>query len=103
MTLFEMKAAIERGDYQQKFAYLYGKGNEKEAAGRYIAAIEEFADFFGYHEGDFYAFSAPGRTELCGNHTDHNYGKVLTDAVNIDVIGIVCKNDSGKIRVKSPF
>lgn len=101
MNLFEMKAALERGEFNEKLAYLYGKGNETAAAQRYIAAIDEFYDFFGYSEGDFYAFSAPGRTELCGNHTDHNYGKVLAGAVNIDVIGIVCKNDSGKIRVKS--
>ncbi|MBQ3431435.1 MAG: galactokinase, partial [Clostridia bacterium] len=101
MTLFEMKKAIEEGVYAEKFTYLYGKGNEADAVARYLAAIDEFYDFFGYSEGDFHIFSAPGRTELCGNHTDHNYGKVLAGAVNIDVIGIVCKNDSGAIRVKS--
>lgn len=101
MTLFEMKTAVENGEYDEKLVYLYGKGNEKQAAQRYIEAMDEFSRFFGYEDGDFYVFSAPGRTELCGNHTDHNYGKVLAGAVNIDVIGIVCKNDSGKIRVKS--
>ncbi|MBR0415445.1 MAG: galactokinase [Clostridia bacterium] len=101
MNLFELKTAVENGEFDEKFAYLYGEGNEKEAAARYVQAADEFYDYFGYGEGDFYAFSAPGRTELCGNHTDHNYGKVLAGAVNIDVIGIVCKNDSGNIRVKS--
>ena len=101
MTLLEMKKAIENGEYDQKFTYLYGKGEQKAAAERYLKLMDEFAAFYGYTEGDFYAFSAPGRTELCGNHTDHNYGKVLAGAVNIDVIGIVCKTDSGKIRVKS--
>ena len=101
MTLLEMKTAIKNGEYDEKFTYLYGKGEQKAAAERYLAVIDEFAAFYGYTEGDFYAFSAPGRTELCGNHTDHNYGKVLAGAVNIDVIGIVCKTDSGKIRVKS--
>ena len=101
MNLFEMKKAIQNGEMNEKFMYLYGKGSEADAAARYIAAIDEFYDYFGYGEGEFYAFSAPGRTELCGNHTDHNYGKVLASAVNIDVIGIVCKNQSGTIRVKS--
>ncbi|MBQ6380536.1 MAG: galactokinase [Clostridia bacterium] len=101
MNLFEMKKAIQNGEMNEKFMYLYGKGSEADAAARYIAAIDEFYDYFGYGEGEFYAFSAPGRTELCGNHTDHNYGKVLAGAVNIDVIGIVCKNQSGTIRVKS--
>ncbi|MBR2591259.1 MAG: galactokinase [Clostridia bacterium] len=96
-----MKKAIEDGAWNEQFVYLYGKGNEAAAAQRYLAAIDDFYAFFGYSEGDFFAFSAPGRTELCGNHTDHNYGKVLAGAVDIDVIGIVCKNDSGKIRVKS--
>ena len=88
MTLLEMKQAIENGVYDEKFVYLYGKGQQKAAAERYLTAIDEFAAFYGYTEGDFYAFSAPGRTELCGNHTDHNYGKVLAGAVNIDVIAI---------------
>ena len=101
MNLSEMKNAFLSGEYNQKLNYLYGSGNAAAAAERYVQAIDEFIDFFGYAHGDFYAFSAPGRTELCGNHTDHNYGKVLAGAVNIDVIGIVCKNDSGKIRVKS--
>ena len=101
MNLLEMKAGLLNGDYKEKLAYLYGEGKEEQSALRYAQVIDEFIEFFGYSEGNFYAFSSPGRTELCGNHTDHNYGKVLAGAVNIDVIGIVCKNDSGKIRVKS--
>ena len=101
MNLFQMKTALLGGEYKEKLTYMYGADRADEAAERYVQAIEEFIDFFGYSEGDFYAFSSPGRTELCGNHTDHNYGKVLAGAVNIDVIAIVCKNDSGKIRVKS--
>ena len=101
MTLFELKSAIESGKHDERFAYLYGDGGVESAKQRYLKVIDEFYDFFGYSDGDFYAFSAPGRTELCGNHTDHNYGKVLAGAVNIDVIGIVSKTDSDTIRVKS--
>lgn len=101
MNLSEMKAAITNGKYDEMFVYLYGEKDADEAKQRYLSVVDEFAEFFGYTEGEFYAFSSPGRTELCGNHTDHNYGKVLAGAVNIDVIGIVCKNNTGKIRVKS--
>lgn len=101
MTLFELKSAIESGNHDERFAYLYGDDGVKSAKQRYLKVIDEFYEFFGYSDGDFYAFSAPGRTELCGNHTDHNYGKVLAGAVNIDVIAIVCKTDSDTIRVKS--
>ena len=101
MTLLEMKQAVKGGKYDENFAYLYGDDEVLSARDRYLSAIDEFIDFFGYSDGEFYAFSAPGRTELCGNHTDHNFGKVLAGAVNIDVIAIVCKTDSDKIRVKS--
>ena len=45
--------------------------------------------------------SAPGRTEVCGNHTDHNNGKVLAASINLDAIAVVSKNDDNIIRVKS--
>ena len=101
MTLLEMKQAVKGGKFDENFAYLYGENEVLSARDRYLGVMDEFIDFFGYSDGEFYAFSAPGRTELCGNHTDHNYGKVLAGAVNIDVIGIVCKTNSDKIRVKS--
>ena len=45
--------------------------------------------------------SAPGRTEVCGNHTDHNNGKVLAASINLDAIAVVSKNDDNTVRVKS--
>ena len=46
-------------------------------------------------------FSAPGRSEICGNHTDHNRGKVMAAAVNLDVIAAVEPTDGGTVTVKS--
>jgi galactokinase len=46
-------------------------------------------------------FSAPGRTEIGGNHTDHNNGRVLAGAVNLDNIAVASKNNSGIIRIES--
>lgn len=46
-------------------------------------------------------FSAPGRSEICGNHTDHNRGKVMAAAVNLDVIAAVVPSDNGIVTVKS--
>lgn len=46
-------------------------------------------------------FSAPGRTEICGNHTDHQRGRVLAAAVNLDTIAAVAPNGSRFLRVKS--
>ena len=46
-------------------------------------------------------FSAPGRTEIGGNHTDHQRGRVLAGAVNLDTVAAVRRNGTGTIRVQS--
>ncbi len=46
-------------------------------------------------------FSAPGRTEIGGNHTDHQHGRVLSASVNMDAIAVASKTENGKIRIKS--
>ena len=48
-----------------------------------------------------FLFSAPGRTEISGNHTDHQYGCVLAAAVNLETVALVVSNDSSSIRVRS--
>ena len=48
-----------------------------------------------------FLFSAPGRTEISGNHTDHQCGCVLAAAVNLETVALVVLNDSSSIRVRS--
>lgn len=67
---------------------------------RYIRTLETFIDLFG-DDRDVMVLSAPGRTEICGNHTDHNNGKVLAAAINLDAIAVAAKNDSSVIHEKS--
>lgn len=75
--------------------------NEAEAQlGRYREIQKGFEENFGSSEGAEW-FSAPGRTEIGGNHTDHNHGRVLTAAVNLDIAGLAKKTDAGVIRLKS--
>ncbi len=66
---------------------------------RYARAIETYTQYFGAEEVVIY--SAPGRSEICGNHTDHQHGHVLAAGINLDAIAIVRKTDDGLIRVKS--
>ena len=66
---------------------------------RYIKAIEEFEKLYGEQEVEIY--SAPGRSEAGGNHTDHQYGKVLAASINLDAIAIVAKTDDSIIDIKS--
>ncbi len=71
-------------------------GHESE---RYARAVQSFVSQFG--DGDLQIFSAPGRTEVCGNHTDHQQGEVLAASLNLDVIAVVRKETEPKIVIQS--
>ena len=67
---------------------------------RYADALDCFAALYG-GEREAAIYSAPGRTEIGGNHTDHNHGVVMAGAVDLDVIAVVSKNTDDVVRVKS--
>lgn len=97
-----LKQQILAGDYNPLFAKLYGKRQSYISAQqkRYLQAIDKFAELFPNSQ-EISLFSAPGRTEVGGNHTDHQHGAVLAAAVNLDVIAVVSLNHSDTIRVQS--
>ena len=66
---------------------------------RYVRAIECFERFFG--SAPAAVFSAPGRTELCGNHTDHQRGHVLAAAVTLDIVAVASPVETGVMRLFS--
>ena len=68
---------------------------------RYGKLVSRFIRRFEPKEKEFFFFSAPGRTEIGGNHTDHNHGRVLAAAVHLDTIACVQKTDDGVIIVDS--
>ena len=80
---------------------IYGAGAVESQKERYEKTIAAFGEFFGEEADGIRLFSAPGRTEVGGNHTDHNHGKVLAAGVNLDVIAVVKPTDDGKIILKS--
>ncbi len=79
---------------------LYGEKMLSAQQERYAKAEKAFEELFGTTE-NLMIFSASGRTEVGGNHTDHNRGKVLAAAVGLDVIAFVVPTDDGIITVKS--
>ena len=83
------------------FTVLYGENEtvQKEQRERYIDLLNKFSSKYGEKEVEI--FSSPGRTEVGGNHTDHQLGRVLAGAVNLDNIAIVAKNDSDTIKISS--
>lgn len=68
---------------------------------RYSEAVKSFLSLFGGPEDDIRIFSAPGRTEIGGNHTDHQRGEVLAASVNKDAIAVVRKTSSNEIHVNA--
>ncbi len=66
---------------------------------RYINAIDKFTEAYG--ERDIEIYSAPGRSEIGGNHTDHQHGIVLAASINLDAIGIVSKEAANKVQIIS--
>lgn len=66
---------------------------------RYIKAIEQFETLYGASEVNI--FSAPGRSEVGGNHTDHQHGKVLAASINLDSLAVVRETSDNTIRLFS--
>ena len=66
---------------------------------RYAGAVMKFEEYYG--DGEIKIFSAPGRSEIGGNHTDHQHGKVLACAINKDAIGVVTKAEDAKVSIVS--
>ncbi len=72
---------------------------ERQSA-RMIAAVNSFTALYG-DDREVCLFSVPGRSEVSGNHTDHNHGKVLAAAIDRDIIAVASPTDTNTVRVKS--
>ncbi len=83
------------------FKELYGNdaATLKGQAERYASLMVDFETTYG--ADDVNLFSSPGRTEIGGNHTDHNHGRVLAGAVNLDNIAVAAPNGTNTVRIKS--
>lgn len=98
MNINDIKDKIQNGGYNNAFGLLYG--DTAEAERRFLAAADAFCTIFPERDG-IRLFSAPGRTEVGGNHTDHQHGCVLAGSVNLDVIAVVAPNGENVVRIKS--
>ncbi len=93
------KTDINSQDFLNRLAVVYGDEAAAQQS-RYSALFDAYESDFGAG-ADVRFFSSPGRTEVGGNHTDHNNGKVLAAAVNLDAVAAVEATDDGIIRVNS--
>ena len=86
-------------NYESALVTLYGTENLNHQQKRYSNLIKMFCDKF--DESEYELFSSPGRTEIGGNHTDHNLGRVLAASVNLDSIAAAAANGSNFINMFS--
>ena len=93
------KSLLEQGRLDETLTRLYGRSALASARNRCAQLLEAFSQAFGTEASAL--FSAPGRTEVGGNHTDHQHGRVLAAAVDLDILAAAAPNDSGVIRVQS--
>ena len=100
MQTNEMKKNIQEGRLDERIIDIYVDTTKLEYhKKRYVQAIELFETYYGAGEAEL--FSAPGRSEVGGNHTDHQHGEVLAASINLDTIGIVRQTDDNQIRIIS--
>lgn len=97
-----IKAALRDGFFNEKLAWLYCCTNNavEKYVNRYLHVLDQLDTQYGMHSNAA-LFSAPGRTEIGGNHTDHQHGCVLAGAVNIDMIAAVSNNNLNLLRLTS--
>ena len=102
MNIRDVLQKIENNAFAKTFQKLYGTSEEvlQHQKQRYLDAVQKFTQLYPKRKA-IRIYSAPGRTEIGGNHTDHQHGCVLAAAVNLDAIAVVAFHRDGVIRVKS--
>lgn len=99
-----IRSALASGGYDSTLSHLYCRPTDQLGPyrDRINHVMDGFISEFGKSEDtDVAIFSAPGRTEIGGNHTDHQRGKVLTGSVDLDAITCAAPNGSGEVRIFS--
>ena len=96
-----LRQAMLSGGYDTLLGRLYGDAQIMRQRERYADAVTHFIELYGDEEACF--FSAPGRTEIGGNHTDHNHGRVLAGSVDLDVIAVAAKAEGALVVTSEGF
>ncbi len=100
MNTKELIAHIEQGGIDGRLTHIYGEAALSMQKARYIKAIGDFSEIYGA-EREVGLYSVAGRSELSGNHTDHNYGCVIAASIDLDIIAVASAREDSIIRIKS--
>ena len=103
-TISDIKTSLHSGEYDSMLSYLYCRPEEQLGyyRERIVRVLDGFMNEFGKNpDTEVAIYSAPGRTEIGGNHTDHQRGKVLTGSVDLDAIACASPNAGNMVRIYS--
>ena len=98
MDVHDLTTQLAGGGFDVRLAEVYGNSESlPPLRARYASIISEFSEKFPGVPASL--FTAPGRTEMGGNHTDHQLGKVLAGSVSLDMIACAGPNGTDTIRI----
>ena len=100
MKTAELKQALAGTTLDSRFCEIYGSAALEKQKARYLHAVEEFEKLYGA-DREAALYSVAGRSELSGNHTDHNHGCVIAASIDLDIIAVASPSAGSVIRVKS--
>ena len=100
MKTAELKQALAGTTLDSRFCEIYGSAALETQKTRYLHAVEEFEKLYGA-DREAALYSVAGRSELSGNHTDHNHGCVIAASIDLDIIAVASPSAGSVIRVKS--
>ena len=101
-TYTRMLRELQTGATLERLRTLYGdrEGMLQYQLSRYSKLVKKHMERYN-SEKPLYLVSAPGRIEIIGNHTDHQNGRVMAAAVNLDMIAAVSPRDDRKVSMQS--
>ena len=97
--MVNLREILKTNELDDKIKLLICDDAIEEEKSRYLDLLAQAESLYG--EGEYHIISAPGRTEIGGNHTDHQHGKVIAASVNVDSVALVKKNEDNIVRIKS--
>ena len=100
MNTVQLKNALLAGEYNERLSYIYGAEAVAAQITRYADAIDAFAARYGA-DREIALFSVAGRSELSGNHTDHNHGCVIAASIDLDIIAVASPTEGSTVRIQS--
>ena len=98
IDLKELKTQVQNREFDNVLGDIYGTQEDilAKQRERYQKALTRYEELFGAEKVEIY--SAPGRTEICGNHTDHQHGTVLAASINLDAIAVASTGNGSEVE-----